>query len=81
MAVAPHLVAEAVRLGVIRADDTHRFLFDDPPDPTRDMTYAQRLAYTIRTCSSGVAAITNVAHIVEHIPSGRTLPPPPKESR
>jgi hypothetical protein len=82
MAIAPHLVREAVRLGIIAPGDTARFLYDIPPaptpspDPFAELTYEQRIAAVIRACSSGVAAFSSIRLVVEDS-DGNRLPPPP----
>lgn len=76
MAVAPHLVAEAIRLGVIRPEDADRFLFDGPPDPFAGYSLAQRWEWCIRHAASGAPAFDTVTASVEDIRDGRRLPHP-----
>ena len=78
--VAPHLVAEAIRLGIIDAADAPRFLDSPEPAPAPAPQWrnaAEHLEHIVKSCSSGAAAIDSITAHVEEIDSGRMLPAPP----
>ena len=45
-------------------------------DPLEGMSRSQRLEYVIAHAASGAPAFTSLTAAVEHVPSGRMLPPP-----
>ena len=74
--VAPELVAEAVRLGIITEAEAP--LYRDPPrerKPWRNV--AEHLEHVVKSCSSGAPAIDSITIHVEEVATGRTLPAPP----
>lgn len=81
MSVAPHLVDEAVRLGLIEPDETWRYLSDRRADPPEWDDYATRLEAAIAMCASGAPAFDHVDHFVEDTRDGRRLPPPRKVTK
>ena len=78
MTATPNLSAV---LAWVNGDDLSAPIEWPAPDPYRHLSTAARIAYAIRACSSGAPAFSDVRQVVEHVPSGRKLPPPPpKES-